>query len=95
MNLHTTNTWSAPASGFAPWHWQSRASARPPWQQDEQYVAMLLPENVNPRWESQDAAFFVEHMAEYAPDVKVEVFNANNDTATQQTAGRAGADQRR
>jgi len=53
-------------------------------QDDQKYVAMLLPENVNPRWESQDAAFFVQHMAEYAPDVKVEVFNANNDTATQQ-----------
>jgi D-xylose transport system substrate-binding protein len=53
-------------------------------QDDEKYVAMLLPENVNPRWESQDAAFFLEHMAEYAPDAKVEVFNANNDTATQQ-----------
>jgi D-xylose transport system substrate-binding protein len=52
--------------------------------QDEQYVALLLPENVNPRWESQDAAFFVQHMAEYAPDAQVEVFNANNDTATQQ-----------
>ena len=52
--------------------------------QDDQYVAMLLPENVNPRWESQDAAFFIERMAEYAPDATVEVFNANNDTATQQ-----------
>ena len=48
------------------------------------YVAMLLPENVNPRWESQDARFFVEKMAEIAPDVTVEVFNANNDTAAQQ-----------
>lgn len=47
-------------------------------------VALLLPENVNPRWESQDARFFVEAMAEVAPDVKVEVFNANNDTAAQQ-----------
>ena len=28
----------------------------------EDMVAMLLPENVNPRWESQDAAFFVKHM---------------------------------
>ena len=44
-----------------------------------------LPENVNPRWESQDARFFVdESMKAIAPDVKVEVFNANNDTATQQ-----------
>ena len=50
----------------------------------EDYVAMLLPENVNPRWESQDAKAFVDRMKEIAPDVKVEVFNANNDTATQQ-----------
>jgi len=50
----------------------------------EDMVAFLLPENVNPRWESQDAKFFLESMAKFAPDVKVEVFNANNDTATQQ-----------
>lgn len=47
-------------------------------------VALLLPENVNPRWESQDARFFVESMKKVAPNVQVEVFNANNDTATQQ-----------
>ena len=47
-------------------------------------VAFLLPENVNPRWEQQDARFFVEAMGEIAPDVTVEVFNANNDTSTQQ-----------
>lgn len=47
-------------------------------------VALLLPENVNPRWESQDARFFIEAMRELAPDVRVEVFNANNDTAAQQ-----------
>jgi D-xylose transport system substrate-binding protein len=45
---------------------------------------MLLPENVNPRWESQDAHFFVKAMKELAPDATVEVFNANNDTAAQQ-----------
>jgi D-xylose transport system substrate-binding protein len=50
----------------------------------EDFVAMLLPENVNPRWESQDAKFFVDAMKELAPDVKVEVFNANNDTSAQQ-----------
>ena len=50
----------------------------------EDWVALLLPENVNPRWESQDARFFIESMAEMAPDVKVEVFNANNDTSAQQ-----------
>ena len=50
----------------------------------EDMVAMLLPENVNPRWESQDAAFFVKHMKDMAPNIQVEVFNANNDTAAQQ-----------
>ena len=39
---------------------------------------------MNPRWESQDARFFIESMADIAPDVKVEVFNANNDTSAQQ-----------
>ena len=47
-------------------------------------VALLLPENVNPRWEQQDAAAFVRTMGAIAPDVKVEVFNANNDTSVQQ-----------
>ncbi|OED43218.1 sugar ABC transporter substrate-binding protein [Chromatiales bacterium (ex Bugula neritina AB1)] len=47
-------------------------------------VALLLPENVNPRWESQDAAFFLESMKKNAPAASVEVLNANNDTAAQQ-----------
>ncbi len=47
-------------------------------------VALLLPENVNPRWEQQDAKAFLEKMGELAPDVDVEVFNANNDTSVQQ-----------
>jgi D-xylose transport system substrate-binding protein len=47
-------------------------------------VALLLPENVNPRWEQQDAAAFVAKMAVIAPNIKVEVFNANNDTSVQQ-----------
>ena len=47
-------------------------------------VALLLPENVNPRWEQQDAKAFLEKMGELAPGVKVEVFNANNDTSVQQ-----------
>jgi D-xylose transport system substrate-binding protein len=51
----------------------------------EDMVAMLLPENVNARWEGQDATGFVKSMAELMPGVKVEVYNANNDTATQQT----------
>ena len=47
-------------------------------------VALLLPENVNPRWEQQDAAAFVRTMGEIASNIEVEVFNANNDTSTQQ-----------
>jgi len=47
-------------------------------------VCLLLPENVNPRWEKQDAAFFQKHMAEMGPDISVEVLNANNDTSAQQ-----------
>ncbi len=47
-------------------------------------VVMLLPENVIPRWEQQDGRFFVEAMKTVSPDTKVEVFNANNDPATQQ-----------
>ncbi len=47
-------------------------------------VALLLPENVNPRWEQQDAKAFLEKMSELSPDTKVEVFNANNDTSVQQ-----------
>jgi len=50
----------------------------------EDMVALLLPENVNPRWEQQDATAFVEKMSEIAPEVTVEVFNANNDTSVQQ-----------
>lgn len=50
----------------------------------EGMVALLLPENVNPRWEQQDAAAFLAKMTEIAPGVKVEVYNANNDTSVQQ-----------
>ena len=50
----------------------------------EDMVALLLPENVNPRWEQQDAVAFLRTMEEIAPDVRVEVFNANNDTSVQQ-----------
>ncbi len=48
------------------------------------FVAMLLPENVNPRWENQDARAFVKRMKVIAPEVRVEVFNANNDPSAQQ-----------
>ncbi|WP_353533777.1 substrate-binding domain-containing protein [Cognatishimia sp. WU-CL00825] len=36
---------------------------------------------MNLRWEQQDAAAFLDKMKEIAPDLKVEVFNANNDTS--------------
>ncbi len=49
----------------------------------EDMVAMLLPENVNPRWEP-GRCFFCKHMKDMAPNIQVEVFNANNDTAAQQ-----------
>ena len=52
--------------------------------QAEDLVVMLLPENVNARWESQDAFFYKKAMKDLAPNAVVEVFNANNDTATQQ-----------
>ena len=47
-------------------------------------VVLLLPDNDQPRWESQDGAFFVQHMKNLAPDVEVEVLNANGDSAQQQ-----------
>ena len=47
-------------------------------------VVMLLPENVNPRWENQDAHYFVESMKDIAPEVDVEIVNANNDISAQQ-----------
>ena len=50
----------------------------------EDMVALLLPENVNPRWEQQDATAFVQTMASIAPEIRVEIFNANNDTSVQQ-----------
>lgn len=50
----------------------------------DDYVALLLPDNDQPRWENQDGRFFKEHMARLAPNIKVEVFNANGDPAGQQ-----------
>ena len=50
----------------------------------EDLVVMLLPENVNPRWENQDAHYFVESMKDIAPEVDVEIVNANNDISAQQ-----------
>ena len=50
----------------------------------DELVVLLLPDNDQPRWENQDGRFFKEHMARLAPDVNVEVLNANGDPAAQQ-----------
>ena len=50
----------------------------------EDLVALLLPKTSTPGGKARTPRFFVEAMKEIAPDVTVEVFNANNDTATQQ-----------
>ena len=81
MLTKTTRLFSGLAAGAAT---LALAIGLAPSASAEDWVALLLPENVNPRWESQDARFFIESMAEIAPGVKVEVFNANNDTAAQQ-----------
>lgn len=47
-------------------------------------VAFLLPENVNPRWESQDAPFLEEELQKLDPDARLDTYNANNDAAAQQ-----------
>ena len=48
------------------------------------YVALLLPDNDQPRWEKQDGKFFKQHMKKLAPRVKVEVFNARGSSSRQQ-----------
>lgn len=50
----------------------------------EKTVAFLLPENVNPRWEQQDAPFLEDELRKLDPDIQVETYNANNDAAAQQ-----------
>jgi ABC-type sugar transport system substrate-binding protein len=50
----------------------------------EKVVAFLLPENVNPRWEQQDAPFLKKELGKLDPDIRLDVYNANNDAAAQQ-----------
>lgn len=47
-------------------------------------VAFLLPENVLPRWENQDAPFLEAALEEHAPSAELTVYNAENDAAKQQ-----------
>jgi D-xylose transport system substrate-binding protein len=48
-------------------------------------VAFLLPENVTPRWEGFDKPTFVKALKKLIPSVTIDVLNATNSTATQQS----------
>lgn len=52
-------------------------------------VVFLLPENVTARWESQDRPFFIAAMKKAYPGARVEVENALNDAAKQQSQAEA------
>jgi D-xylose transport system substrate-binding protein len=53
-------------------------------------VAFLVPSSTGqPRWEKQDAPAFVNSMKKYAPNARVQVFNANDDVAKQQAQAEA------
>lgn len=47
-------------------------------------VALLLPENVNPKWQ-KDADIFTAELKKSKPDAEVIVYTANNDDAVQQS----------
>jgi D-xylose transport system substrate-binding protein len=48
-------------------------------------VAFLLPENVTPRWEGSDAPIFKATLSKLVPGVKIDIVNALNSSATQQS----------
>lgn len=52
-------------------------------------VALLLPENVTPRWEQSDRPLFINALKKLVPEVKVDVLNALNDPAKQQAQAEA------
>lgn len=52
-------------------------------------VAFLLPENVTPRWEGFDHPTFVTALKKLVPGVKIDVLNALNDPAKQQSQAEA------
>ena len=57
---------------------------------DKPFVAFLVPSSTGqPRWENQDAPAFIAGMEKYAPDAEVQVFNANDDAARQQSQAEA------
>jgi D-xylose transport system substrate-binding protein len=52
-------------------------------------VALLLPENVTPRWEGNDKPLFVKALKKLVPGVQIDVLNALNDPAKQQSQAEA------
>ncbi|MGD0273292.1 MAG: sugar ABC transporter substrate-binding protein [Gaiellaceae bacterium] len=52
-------------------------------------VAFLLPENVTPRWEGSDAPAFKQALTKLVPGAQVDVVNALNDPAKQQSQAEA------
>jgi len=54
-----------------------------------QRVAFLLPENVTPRWQGSDAPVFTAALKKLVPGVSVDVVNALNDPAKQQSQAEA------
>lgn len=54
-----------------------------------QIVAFLLPENVTVRWESNDKPLFTKTLRQLVPGVQIDVLNARNDPARQQSQAEA------
>lgn len=52
-------------------------------------VAVLLPENVTPRWEGSDAPTFKQALERLVPGVQIDVLNALNDPVKQQSQAEA------
>jgi len=59
--------------------------ARPNGAAASQRVALLLPENVTPRWEGFDHPTFVKALKKLMPGVTIDVLNAQNKPDTQQS----------
>jgi D-xylose transport system substrate-binding protein len=57
--------------------------------QTDNLVAFLLPENVTVRWESNDKPLFTRTLRRLVPDVQIDVLNARNDPARQQSQAEA------
>lgn len=67
----------------------SSSSARPSKKAAGPLVAFLLPENVTVRWESNDKPLFVKNLKKLVPGVRIDVLNALNDPAKQESQAEA------